>query len=169
MPSKMKYDPTGLVREPGIGKSSLVAEALAEAVQPGWPLFRRRRALVSVGAGTSWELRLRSGVTPGVRLDPPALDRLHQRCHVTLLAGLFERRIQVLVVPPSPVTFPAREPGIARAGPQVTHLVTAIDGRGRPLIIVVLAVTTARTDVRTQDGTIAFGGLDRRENVIVAP
>ena len=39
------------------------------------------------------------GVTPGVRLEPPALDRLHQRCHVTLLAGLFERRIQFLVVP----------------------------------------------------------------------
>src|SRR5277367_4182942 len=39
------------------------------------------------------------GVTPGVRLEPPALDRLHQRCHVTLRTGLSERRIQILVVP----------------------------------------------------------------------
>jgi hypothetical protein len=32
-------------------------------------------------------------------LEPPALDRLDKRCHITLLAGLFERRIQILVVP----------------------------------------------------------------------
>jgi hypothetical protein len=38
-------------------------------------------------------------ITPGVRLEPPALDRLHQRCPVTSLTGLFERRIQNLVVP----------------------------------------------------------------------
>src|SRR5580704_8000620 len=42
---------------------------------------------------------LRLGITPGVRLEPPALDRLHQRCHVTLLARLLERRVQILVVP----------------------------------------------------------------------
>ena len=42
---------------------------------------------------------MRLGVTPGVRLEPPALDRLHQRCHVTLRTGLSERRIQILVLP----------------------------------------------------------------------
>jgi hypothetical protein len=63
------------------------------------PLFRRRRTLISVGVDASEELPLRLGVTPGVRLEPPALDRLHQRCHVTLLARLFERRVQILVVP----------------------------------------------------------------------
>src|SRR3954452_1028257 len=45
------------------------------------------------------------GVTPGVRLQPPALDRLHQRCHLTLLAGLLERRIHILVVPPEDVAI----------------------------------------------------------------
>jgi hypothetical protein len=62
---------------------------------PAQPLFRRRQTLVPVGVDTSQELPLRLGVTPGVRLEPPALDRLHQRCHVTLLAGMFERRIQI--------------------------------------------------------------------------
>jgi hypothetical protein len=54
-------------------------------------------ASICVDASQKPPLRLR--ITPGVRLEPPALDGLHQRCHVALLAGLFERRIQILVVP----------------------------------------------------------------------
>jgi hypothetical protein len=66
---------------------------------PAHPLIRRRRTPVPVAVDASQELPLRLRITPGVRREPPALDRLHQRCHVTLLTGLFERRIQILVVP----------------------------------------------------------------------
>lgn len=58
---------------------------------------------------------------------------------------------------------------IARADPEVTYLVIALDGRGHPLIIPVLAITVASTDARTEDGDIALRGLERLENVIVAP
>jgi hypothetical protein len=60
------------------------------------------------------------GVTPGVRLEPPALDRLHQRYHVTLLAGLFERRIQILVVLLLCVTS-QRAPSLSRREPLGDH------------------------------------------------
>ena len=45
--------------------------------------------------------------------------------------------------------------GIARADPEATYLLIALDARGRPLIIPVLAVTMASIDVRTEDGDIA--------------
>lgn len=58
---------------------------------------------------------------------------------------------------------------IARADPEATYLVIALDGRGHPLIIPVLAITAASTDAGTEDGDIALRGLQRLENVIVAP
>jgi predicted nucleic acid-binding protein len=58
---------------------------------------------------------------------------------------------------------------IARADPEVTYLVIALDGRGRPLIIPVLAITAASSDAGTEDGDVALRGLERLENVIVAP
>ena len=54
---------------------------------------------------------------------------------------------------------------IARADPEVTYLVIALDGRGRPLIIPVLAITAASSDAGTEDGDIALRGLERLENV----
>ncbi len=41
---------------------------------------------------------------------------------------------------------------IARADPEVTYLVIALDGRGHPLIIPALAITAASTDAGTEDG-----------------
>jgi hypothetical protein len=58
---------------------------------------------------------------------------------------------------------------IAHADPEVTYLVIALDGRGRPLIIPVLAITAASSDAGTEDGDVALRGLERLENVIVAP
>ena len=69
---------------------------------------------------------MRLGGTPGVRrLEPPALDRLHQRCHVTLLAGLLERRIQILVVP-------LEDAGIGVGGQRQARIAVGVQaGRGR--------------------------------------
>jgi len=53
------------------------------------------------------------GVTPGVRLEPPALDRLRQRCHLSMLAGLFERRIQILVILQPAPRLAHSPPGVA--------------------------------------------------------
>jgi hypothetical protein len=43
----------------------------------------------------------------------------------------------------------------------VTRLVLALDGRGRPLVIPVLAITAASLDARTEDGDVALMGLER--------
>lgn len=57
----------------------------------------------------------------------------------------------------------------ARADPGVTRLVIILDGRGQPLIIPALAITAASLDVRTEDADIAWRGLERLENTLVAP
>jgi hypothetical protein len=51
----------------------------------------------------------------------------------------------------------------------VTRLVLALDGRGRPLVIPVLAITAASLDARTEDGDVALIGLERLENTMIAP
>ena len=61
------------------------------------------------------ELPLGLRITPGVSLEPPAPNHPHQGRHVTLLAGLLERRVQVLVVPLQDI--PAR-PGRGRRSRQ---------------------------------------------------
>ncbi len=38
-------------------------------------------------------------VTPGIRFEPPAPDRLHERSQVALRARPLERRVQIGVVP----------------------------------------------------------------------
>lgn len=58
---------------------------------------------------------------------------------------------------------------VARADAEVTRLVITLDGRGRPLVIPVLAITAASLDTRTEDGDVALLGLERLENTIVAP
>src|ERR1700749_2717770 len=49
---------------------------------PAHPLIRRRRPHVSGCVDGSQDPPLRLGITPGIRLESPALDRPHQRCHV---------------------------------------------------------------------------------------
>ena len=51
----------------------------------------------------------------------------------------------------------------------MTRLVLALDGRGRPLVIPVLAITAASLDARTEDGDVALMGLERLENTMIAP
>lgn len=58
---------------------------------------------------------------------------------------------------------------VARADAEVTRLVLALDGRGQPLVIPVLAITAASLDARTEDGDVALRGLERLENTIIAP
>ena len=58
---------------------------------------------------------------------------------------------------------------VARADADVTRLVLALDGRGRPLVIPVLAITAASLDARTEDGDVALMGLERLENTMIAP
>jgi len=57
---------------------------------------------------------------------------------------------------------------VARADADVTRLVLALDGRGRPLVIPVLAITAASLDARTEDGDVALMGLERLENTMIA-
>src|SRR5215831_7157296 len=65
---------------------------------PAHALLRRRRPLAAVAVHPREELPLGIGVAPSVRLEPPAPHRLHQWREVTMLAGLLERRVQVIVV-----------------------------------------------------------------------
>jgi len=58
---------------------------------------------------------------------------------------------------------------VARADADVTRLVLALDGRGRPLVIPVLAITAASLDARTEDGDVALMGLERLANTMIAP
>ncbi len=58
---------------------------------------------------------------------------------------------------------------VARADAEVTRLVITLDGRGRSLVIPVLAITAAPLDARTEDGDVALLGLERLENTIIAP
>jgi len=58
---------------------------------------------------------------------------------------------------------------IARADAGVTRLVLILDGRGQPLVMPVLAAVKASLDARTEDADVALRGLERLENVLVAP
>jgi predicted nucleic acid-binding protein len=48
-------------------------------------------------------------------------------------------------------------------------LVQELDGRGRALIVPALAVTGASLDMRSDDSAELLEGLERMENVLVAP
>jgi predicted nucleic acid-binding protein len=58
---------------------------------------------------------------------------------------------------------------IARADADVTRLLLNLDARGQPLVIPVLAMAAASADARTEDADIALRGLERLDNVLVAP
>ena len=58
---------------------------------------------------------------------------------------------------------------VARADSEVTSLVLNLDARGQPLVIPALAMTAASLDARAKDADIALRGLERLENVTIAP
>jgi len=86
---------------------------------PGRSLPVRRQPIVSVGVHAGQELPLSLRVTPGIRLEPPAPDRLNERSQVALHARPLERRIQVRVVPLRPGLAASPGSGPAR---QIMHL-----------------------------------------------
>jgi hypothetical protein len=65
---------------------------------PGHPLLSRWRPLVLISVHQGQELPLAVRVAPGVRLEPLAPYRLHQRCQVALLTSLHECCVGVLVI-----------------------------------------------------------------------
>jgi predicted nucleic acid-binding protein len=58
---------------------------------------------------------------------------------------------------------------VARADAGVTGLVLNLDARGQPLVISALAMAGASLDVRSADADVALRGLERLENVLIAP
>jgi hypothetical protein len=74
--------------EPVLGANLFPAGSLC-----GW---RGSFPLVALDAGE--ELPLSLGVAPGVGLESPAADRLHEPRNVAVLAGLLISRVQVSVV-----------------------------------------------------------------------
>jgi predicted nucleic acid-binding protein len=58
---------------------------------------------------------------------------------------------------------------IARGDAPVTGLILDYDARGQPLVIPVLAMTAASLDMRTEEAEDLLAGLERLDNVIVAP
>jgi hypothetical protein len=92
--------PRRVVEVPAVHASETVLRSdflPASAFRRGWGPF----TLVALDPGQ--ELALGIGVAPGVGLESPALDGLHQGCHVVTLAGLLERGVQVVVVAPQHV------------------------------------------------------------------
>jgi predicted nucleic acid-binding protein len=58
---------------------------------------------------------------------------------------------------------------VARADAGVTGLVMNLDARGQPLVIPALAMAGASLDARSEDADVALRGLERLENMLIAP
>ena len=57
----------------------------------------------------------------------------------------------------------------ARGDAGIMTLIQGYDAEGRPLVIPALAVTAASLDTRSEDAEAILHGLERMENVMVAP
>jgi hypothetical protein len=95
-----RYDAVGRILPGLIRGVETAARTVGPDLFPGHPLLSRRRPLAPVGLHTGQELPLGVRITPGVRLEPPAPYRLHQRRQVALLTSMLECRVEVLVVLP---------------------------------------------------------------------
>ncbi len=58
---------------------------------------------------------------------------------------------------------------VTRADAEVTGLILELDARGQPLFLPVLAMAAAALDARSEDAEDALRGLERLDNVEVAP
>ena len=72
-------------------------------------------------------------------------------------------------VPPPYVLDVSVLVAVARADPEVTGLILELDARGQPLILPALAMAAASLDARCEDADDALRGLERLDNVEVAP
>lgn len=58
---------------------------------------------------------------------------------------------------------------VARADAGITGFILGLDVQGRPIVIPALAMTAASLDARSADADRALRGLERLENVVIAP
>lgn len=58
---------------------------------------------------------------------------------------------------------------VARADAEVTRLILELDARGQPLVLSAMAMAAASLDARSSDADDALRGLERLDNVEVAP
>ncbi len=105
--------PRRVVEVPAVHTSETVVRSdllPASAFRGGWwPL-----TLVAHDAGQELAFGIR--LAPGVGLEPLAPDGLHQRCQVAILAGLLERGVRFVVVPPGMTTDSGPRPRGTRTG-----------------------------------------------------